>query len=306
LEAVETYAEAKREAGRRGERRGWGEKTYVRQKPALVRFAKDTAPHQLVSGLTTGQIRRWVYRDSLSHESKRTYYRLLSAWVSWLSAEGIAQVDMPAELETRSTVPTWASKDQLRAVLEALEKVCRADAKRNSDPSVSFPGDTRYWMHAAFRFAFWQALRRSEILEVRVGSIDLDSRRLMVGGDYLTKGKSDDVIPLSAPAVEIAKEWGAGGRPDGERLFRRRQADKLTRAFTEAREQAIEDGTLEENVTLHSLRHGRAIDLIRQRRHIVYVSQFLRHSSLDSTREYLQVVPRHLQDEIEGLDEDPL
>jgi len=38
----------------------------------------------------------------------------------------------------------------------------------------------------------------------------------------------------------------------------------------------------------------------------VYVSQFLRHSSLEVTREYLQVVPRHLHDEIRGLEEDSL
>ena len=59
-------------------------------------------------------------------------------------------------------------------------------------------------------------------------------------------------------------------------------------------------------LTLHSLRHGRAIDLIRKRRHVVYVSQFLRHSSLDVTRRYLEVVPRHLHDEIRGLEEEGL
>jgi len=60
------------------------------------------------------------------------------------------------------------------------------------------------------------------------------------------------------------------------------------------------------DLTLHSLRHGRAIDLIKKRRHIVYVSQFLRHSSLEMTREYLQVVPRHLQKEIRELEEEAL
>ena len=60
------------------------------------------------------------------------------------------------------------------------------------------------------------------------------------------------------------------------------------------------------SLTLHSLRHGRAIDLIRKRRHVVYVSQFLRHSSLDVTRRYLEVVPRHLHDEIRKLEEEGL
>ena len=57
---------------------------------------------------------------------------------------------------------------------------------------------------------------------------------------------------------------------------------------------------------LRSIQYGRAIDLVRKRRHVVYVSQFLRHSSLDVTRRYLEVAPRHLHDEIRKLEEEGL
>jgi len=308
LAAVRRYVEEKRNAGERGERHGWGEETHKRYKPTLERFAKDTAPSRSVTRLTETKIRSWVYREDLSHESKRTYYRMVSAFLAWLREKRIADLSMPPELETRSTVPSWASREQLVAIVSAWEDVCREDANRNSDPSVTFPGDTRWWMQAAWRLSFWQALRRSEVLKIRCGSVDLEDRSLLIGGDYITKGKADATIPLVGPAAEIAREWGAGERPDGERLFGRSQADKVSRGFTEARDRAIQDGSLDPDceITMHSLRHGRAIDLTKKGRHIVYVSQFLRHSSLDSTREYLQVVPRHLQQEMEDLDESPI
>lgn len=51
---------------------------------------------------------------------------------------------------------------------------------------------------------------------------------------------------------------------------------------------------------LHSLRHSRAIDFVKKHRHVVYVRQFLRHSLLEVTREYLQVVPRPLHEKSWG------
>ena len=55
----------------------------------------------------------------------------------------------------------------------------------------------------------------------------------MVVGDeeFIPKGKREDVIPLSEPAAEVAEEWGAVHFPPSQRLFRRSQADKISRAF---------------------------------------------------------------------------
>ena len=319
-EAISQYVQDKTEAGERGERRGWSETSAKNAKAILEDFARRVGQNRLVEHLSESDLRSFVYRSELSDASKRSYHGLLSAWARWLGRQGLPAPDIPPEVETVKELPAWASKDQLRAVIRAFRHVCEADVEANSDPEASFE-DSRWWMQAAWRFAFWQGLRRSEIVAIRCGGVDLEEMQMVVGDEaFVPKGKRQDVIPLSSPAAAIAREWGAADRRPDERLFRHAGADKLSKAFTEARRQAAgqmpEAGQLElpeearleagEDLTLHSLRHGRAIDLIRKRRHVVYVSQFLRHSSLEVTREYLQVVPRHLQDEIRGLEEDGL
>lgn len=315
-DAINRYVQDKTEAGKRGERRGWSEATATNAEAILRDFARRVGKNRLAEHVSEGDLRQFIYRSDLSDASKRSYHGLLSAWARWMEKQGLPSPDIPPEVETVKTIPAWASKEQLETIIRAFRHVCEADAKRNSDPDATLE-DSRWWMQWAWRFAFWQGLRKSEITAIRCGGIDLEAMQMVVGDkSFVPKGRREDVIPLSQPAAQIAREWGADDRHSGERLLKHSSADKLSKAFTEAREHACGHGDLElpedarldggEDLTLHSLRHGRAIDLIRQRRHVVYVSQFLRHGSLEVTREYLQVVPRHLHDEIRGLDEDGL
>lgn len=46
---ADTYVEAKREAGRRGETGGWSDKTYNSDAPILRRFADEVGPNMLVA-----------------------------------------------------------------------------------------------------------------------------------------------------------------------------------------------------------------------------------------------------------------
>lgn len=315
-QAIERYIRDKTEAGERGERRGWSESTAQRYKATLRHFARKTGKERLLQHLTPQDIRDFVYRDELADATKDSYYGILSTWTSWLAKNDLPVPQMPPEPELPRTLPDWCSREQLATIIRAFRHVCERNAQANSDPAASIE-TSRWWMADAWQFAFWQGLRRSEIVAIRCGGVDLEEQQMVVGDEeFVPKGKREDVIPLSEPAAEIARNWDAGSRPPGERLFRHADGRKISDAFTEARRQAVGDAEdqldlpdearLDETasgITLHSLRHGRAIDLIKKRRHVVYVSQFLRHASLDVTRRYLQVVPRHLHDEIRSLDE---
>ena len=138
---------------------------------------------------------------------------------------------MPGEVETTRRLPSWCPREQLKTIIRAFYYVCQADAERNSDPDASFEAsrhdDTRWWMQWAWRFCFWQGLRREEVVQIRCGGIDLENRQMVVGDEeFIPKGKREDVIPLSEPAAEIAEEWGAAHFPPSQRLFRHSQADK--------------------------------------------------------------------------------
>lgn len=119
---------------------------------------------------------------------------------------------MPGEVETTRRLPSWCPREQLKTIIRAFYYVCQADAERNSDPDASFEAsrhdDTRWWMQWAWRFCFWQGLRREEVVQIRCGGIDLENRQMVVGDEeFIPKGKREDVIPLSEPAAEIAEEW---------------------------------------------------------------------------------------------------
>jgi integrase len=331
-EAVERYIEDKTRAGERGERRGWSEQS-VRNKGSILRdFAQRVGRGRLVEHLTPEDLRSFIYREDLSDSSKRTYHALLSAWAAWLEGRGLPKLEMPGEVETTRRLPSWCSREQLETIIRAFYYVCQADAERNSDPDASFEAsrhdDTRWWMQWAWRFCFWQGLRREEVVQIRCGGIDLENRQMVVGDEeFIPKGKREDVIPLSEPAAEIAEEWRRtlpafsasvqtfSGRQDQPGFYRssaarhRRNGQSRRRKATRpSRGGAAGLFRLKPDASLPPARpgHGRAIDLIRKRRHVVYVSQFLRHSSLDVTRRYLEVVPRHLHDEIRKLEEEGL
>jgi len=294
LEAVRSYVGAKRAAGQRGERGGWSDSTRQRYKATLEKFARDVGPGLLVTRLRTGHIRDWTTRSDLSEASQRTYHGMLRAFVKWLRGKDIADLEMPPPLRHRQTVPTFATVGELRAVCKtwpalAVHKAARSSAKQ--EPTM--------WYVDAWRFAFWQALRKSEITELRVGAIDLEQGRMRVGDKaFVPKGKDEKTIPLAGPARPIAERWMDGAGP-GDRLFRRKTPQYMAKAFTATRKHSDVD----KPITLHSLRHGRTVHLLEQGMRVHEVQRYLRHNSLDATMRYVQIVDQSLQDEIDGLDE---
>jgi integrase len=217
-----------------------------------------------------------------------------------LEEEGIADVDMPPRLEERRRLPAYATPAEVRRICEAWREIAAERAERNDDPSA----EPTLWYIPAWKFAFWQALRKSEITALRVGAVDLDARRLRVGdSSFVPKGKDEATIPLVEPAAKIARAWGAGERPPGERLFRHDSPQYLARAFREARKRALPD---KPRLSLHGLRHGRCVDLLEKGKRLHIVQRFLRHKSLDATMRYVQIVDRSLREELDDLGESPL
>jgi len=299
LEAVDAYIDAKTAAGRRGERGGWSESTASRRKGVLRKFARDVGPHQRVCRLTEEQIRSWTCRPDLSDATKQSYHARLRAWTNWLASEGVADVEMPPPLEHRQTVPTYATREELAKICKTWPALAVHQAARDDNPHR----EPVWWYVDAWRFAYWQALRKSEVVAVRCGAVDLDRMKLRVGDEaFVPKGKDEKVVPLVEPAAEIAKTWKQKADPN-DRLFRRKTGQYMSEAFTEAREKAVPE---KPGLTLHGLRHGRCVDLLEQGLRVHVVQKFLRHKSLDATMRYVQVADRSLQDEIRGLGESGL
>jgi len=297
LESVRQYVEAKEAAGKRGEKGGWSSETTRRYRATLSKFARDVGPTLPVRQLRADHIRDWTTRPNLSDASKRTYHGIVRAFVHWLAEKDIADVEMPAAQQTRRTIPSYCTVGELEAICKTWPALAVHKAADNDNPRAT----PTWWYVDAWQVAYWQALRKSEITALRCGAVDLGRKKMRVGDQaFVPKGKDEKVIPLAEPAAQIAKKWGADERPSEERLFRHKAADYVSEAFTDARQKIFPQ---KNNLTLHSLRHGRCVALLEKGLSLHVVKRFMRHSSLDATMRYVQVADQSLQDEIRGLDE---
>jgi integrase len=299
LEAVRAYVDAKEKMGERGEKGGWSDATAQRYRGTLEKFARDVGPTQQAGRLTPEQIRDWTCRPDLSDASKRTYHGIVRAFVKWMRAEGVADVDMPPPLQHRKTVPSYATREELAKVCRAWPALAVHEAAKDDNPNH----EPVWWYADAWRFAYWQALRKSEVVAIRCGGVDLSRMKLRVGDEaFVPKGKDEQVIPLVEPAAKIARAWKEGAAPS-DRLFRHKTGDYMSAAFTRAREHALPE---KPGLTLHGLRHGRCVGLLEQGLRVHVVQRFMRHKSLDATMRYVQVADRSLQEELQGLEESGL
>lgn len=111
------------------------------------------------------------------------------------------------------------------------------------------------------------------------------------------KGGKAALIPLVPEARPIAVKWMQGA-PPSDRLFRHASADKMSKAFTEARKRALPE---KPRLTMHRLRAGCAVYWLRRGARLPYVQRLLRHSQIQTTMRYLRLVDTDLQDEIERV-----
>jgi integrase len=221
---------------------------------------------------------------------------MIAGWLNWMERRGYEVPDLPPALRARRKVPSYVTTDELARICKRHLKTARKNAERSSDPNAP----TTEWMVDAWQFAFWQGLRRSEIVAQRVGGIDLERGMMRVGDEtFVPKGQDEAVIPLAKPALLIAEKW-MDGADRSDRLFRHASSQYLARAFTAAARKEVPE---KPGISLHSLRHGRGVDLAEKGKPIQEIQYFLRHRSIDSTMLYVQVANEHLKRSIQSVED---
>lgn len=132
--------------------------------------------------------------------------------------------------------------------------------------------------------AAYQGLRAGEIAAVHADDVDLTGGTLKVLG----KGSRTDYLPLHPIIADIAPTMGPGwwfpargGRPGHIR------GSSVSDLLHDARDRA---GIIDANLTGHSLRHSFGTELVRGGANIRAVQELMRHSSLQTTQRYTQVL----------------
>src|SRR5262249_9866877 len=150
--------------------------------------------------------------------------------------------------------------------------------------------------HVMLSLGYGCGLRAGEIVRLKDGDIDSAQKIIRI---KQSKGRKDRHVMLPPELLVLLRQWWTvrptrfdAGVPVGERwLFPgRRQGQHLTyrqlsRLFHESKETA----GITKRVSLHSLRHSFATDLLDRGIHIRFIQALLGHSKLDTTARYLRV-----------------
>ncbi len=137
-------------------------------------------------------------------------------------------------------------------------------------------------------------LRRNEGVNLNVKDILLERNKLIVRKG---KGYKERIVPITRTIksdledyLNYARPFLIERNPTEESFFISRSAIRLSgNMLYERLKQLKEKAGIIKNLSLHTLRHSIATHLLQDGMKIEYVSQFLGHSSLESTQIYTHI-----------------
>ena len=141
-------------------------------------------------------------------------------------------------------------------------------------------------------------LRRNEAVHINTEDILFEKQRI-----YVRKGKNykERFVPINSYNLDILSDYLYEGRPDFQRNYQTdalllSQRGKRINDMSIANRlkviiEATEDETIQEkHITMHTLRHSIATHLLQNDVPMKSISQFLGHSSMESTQIYTHLV----------------
>ena len=290
-DAIEEFIRFKTRAGKRGEQRGWSEKTAASAPFIYRHFARRVGQHRLTTSLTQDDLARYIYREGLSDASRRTYRRKLRVLVRWMQRMGYADnLRLPPALRKKKKLPEHIGVKGLGMICGAHVELCRRNAKYAKNAS-------RAGYEDVFRVAFYQARRLSVWAELRRAHISLSAGLMRIGaGDWDTKTDRDQYIPITEPAWPILERRCRDLAPQ-DRIFGRKTGRPFSDAFRAARRIAFPE---RERLTFHSLRHSSAIYWLSHGKSIIWTRDLLGHESVETLEVYLRAIGKSLERSFHG------
>lgn len=262
---------------------------YVNDLSQLVKFLKKqgvTSPGQV----ETSTLREFVYHLKDSGHAPSSIRRKVSAvksYFGFLHAEGKIDSD-PSELlegpKTGRRLPNVLSPAEIEVLL--------------ARPETEDPLAIRDW--AILEFMYATGVRISELVELSLRDVDLDSRLVRVSG----KGSKQRIVPFGGSAREALCVYLDSARPllveaapgqSGGRLFLSRRGTALSRKGAWGIVQRrVRDAGIQKRVTPHTLRHTFATHLLQGGADIAAVQEMLGHADISTTQIYTHLDRRYL------------
>jgi site-specific recombinase XerD len=232
----------------------------------------DREPSAQLGQLFLAELREKGYkRDTIA-----SYYHALKPYLAYL------EIPFKVRLKSERRLPRYHSHQDISRILELIS---------GRDDNWSRLKDRD---RLIFRTLAMSGLRRAELLALKCR--DVREGYLFV---YRGKGDKDRMAPIPRKlSLEILDYIREGGFEPSDRLFRigKARLDALVKGY------ALKAGI--DDLTPHGLRHYFATRLIERGADIRKVQELLDHADISTTAIYLDVIPVHLRETIELLEDE--
>ena len=253
----------------RGSEKGFFQFLRLKQISSLEAVDKHTLRNYISWLMEQGVVKASIARKL---SAIRSFYR-------YLLREGM----LPANpLETSSSpkldkrLPSFLTVEEVKRLLQV--------------PDSSTPQGQRDL--ALMELLYASGLRVSELVNLNVEQVDLDSREIRVWG----KGAKERLVLMGEPAAKALRAYLNHGRPEllGDKktkaLFLNRYGERLTARWVQkVLEERANQAGIGKRVHPHMLRHSFATHMLDGGADLRVVQELLGHASLTSTQIYTHV-----------------
>ncbi|WP_312263082.1 tyrosine recombinase XerC [Candidatus Igneacidithiobacillus taiwanensis] len=210
--------------------------------------------------------------------SLRRRFAALRAWYRWLRRQDPQLVDPSRGLpmpRSERHFPDWLGVDSAQELLD--------------QPVGNEPLALRD--QAILELLYSSALRVSELVQLRLGDLDLAAGLVRVQG----KGSKQRIVPVGRMAKAALRRYLAQ-RPQGAEtaLFLNRQGRPLGVRGVQYLVDKAGRQRLGQHLHPHSLRHSAASHLLQSSGDLRAVQEFLGHAQIDTTAIYTHIDYQHL------------
>ena len=149
------------------------------------------------------------------------------------------------------------------------------------------------------QFIYYALARPNEIMDLKVGDVQLDENRVFIRGE-ISKNKMDDYVAIPDKLKNSIKKSGVLKAKPGDFIFSKGGVPGATRLhdnfFWDKHKRILEETGLRDlnpNFSLYSYKHTGAISLYKATKDVKIVQQQCRHQSVAQTDAYLRDLGLH-------------
>jgi integrase/recombinase XerC len=268
---------------------------YLRDLQAFARWFEQTNGEALslerITSTDAREYRQWLIARQAAPSSVNRRLSALRAFFEWAQGQAL---DVRG-VEEQSLAPRWLDRREQSALLREAERAL--SAARSEAARLLARRD-----HVILLTLLNTGLRISELCALNVEDLELSERK----GWFVVrmgKGSRQRQVPLNNPTRKALHAWLEARPGKGSNaLFTGRRGERLTPSGVGRRLTAMARRAGVEGVTLHTLRHTFAKNLVDAGVGLERVAALLGHNNLNTTRIYTLPGERDLERAVERLE----